>query len=757
MAFNLYIQGDEGGYLPVESIPPGYSGPVFNGVFNGEDYNLVPIDPAVVSDPALQYGPKGSVEYQLASLGRLGGGLSNPAAVSQYLKAVAPNFDWSNAIQNAYSQQVSQFGSGFVSGADDPAQTALKIVQASDLPNKQQATDYIRSTPQFAQSQAMGAASQQYAQQQNLGTTFGIPNELIGTALGAWGGPLGIMGVSSGMPVLDAVINQALSQGIMNGEIDPESLAKTAVLGVAAPEVTNILKKAGLSPEVANILTKTATGAITGGLPGALQSGVMGAVKGLGGPTFPQEQADFPIGPMSVGPVAEAPVLTEPLQFAAAPTGTVSDIRRDPFGGLELGAGEKIVDAYQSPENPNEIVGVVSKYNPNAPQTPWQYEVKYDPSTGQYQYRDATPTQEGVFVTPWSNSPPQYSTTEETGLPAAGKESAQSVTEEKGDIPSVDVPASTAPVTSEEAPTPSAGPEPVIDTSKSAAPDQAALDKAIMDQIGLITDVPRETQVGTSEGAVQAMPQTEVIPPETGGMQQAPTPTQETVIPPETGGPQAGPAPAPTPEKLAAFQPEADFTVQLPAGTGGGGSPLIDTSTTTFTGGEGTQQDQLINLLFGDLTGGGTAGGADTGVPGGDVTTITTQPPGGEVVPPEVVTPPPDVVTPPPTEEPPPSTEVTFPQEQADYPITEPVTETTTTPTDKTDLPPEVKQIFNLGFPIDGTRYASLFQRGQSGAAPTGTPGRAGAGELDPTKTGKKRQNVWNVASLKNLRDALGI
>jgi hypothetical protein len=784
MAFNLYIQGDEGGYLPVESIPPGYSGPVFNGVFNGEEYNLVPIDPAIVSDPALQYGPQGSVEYQLASLGRLGGGLSNPAAVSQYLKAVAPNFDWSNAIQNAYSQQVSQFGSGFVSGADDPAQTALKIVQASDLPNKQQATDYIRSTSQFAQSQAMGAASQQYAQQQNLGTTLGIPNELIGTALGAWGGPLGIMGVSSGMPVLDAVINQALSQGIMNGEIDPESLAKTAVLGVAAPEVTNILKKAGLSPEVANILTKTATGAITGGLPGALQSGVMGAVKGLGGPTFPQEYADFPIEPMSVGPVAEAPVLTEPLQFAAAPTGTVSDIRRDPFGGLELGAGEKIVDAYQSPENPNEIVGVVSKYNPNAPQTPWQYEVKYDPSTGQYQYRDATPTQEGVLVTPgggWSNSPPQYSTTEETGLYAAGKESAQSVTEEKGAAPGVDVPASTAPVTSEEAPTPSAGTEPVTDTSKSASPDQAALDKAIMDQIGLITDVPRETQVGTSAGAVQAMPQTEVIPPETGGMQQAPTPTQETVIPPETGGSQAGPAPAPTPEKLAAFQPEADFTVQPPAGTGGDTS-IPATGGDISTGGisgipsdvsggadtvvpaAGTDTTGTVGITTGDgdtailnLIGGGGGGGADTGVPGVDITTTTTQPAGGEVVPPEVVTSPPDAVTPPPTEEPPPSTEVTFPEEQADYPITESVTETTTTPTDKTDLPPEVKQIFNLGFPIDGTRYASLFQRGQSGAAPAGTPGRAGAGELDPTKTGKKRQNVWNVASLKNLRDALGI
>jgi hypothetical protein len=32
-----------------------------------------------------------------------------------------------------------------------------------------------------------------------------------------------------------------------------------------------------------------------------------------------------------------------------------------------------------------------------------------------------------------------------------------------------------------------------------------------------------------------------------------------------------------------------------------------------------------------------------------------------------------------------------------------------------------------------------------------------GAGELESTATGKKRKNVWNVASLKNLQDALGV
>ena len=31
------------------------------------------------------------------------------------------------------------------------------------------------------------------------------------------------------------------------------------------------------------------------------------------------------------------------------------------------------------------------------------------------------------------------------------------------------------------------------------------------------------------------------------------------------------------------------------------------------------------------------------------------------------------------------------------------------------------------------------------------------AGELESTKTGKPRENVWNKASLKNLQDALGV
>lgn len=894
MAFNLYIQGDEGGYLPVESIPPGYSGPVFNGVWNGEDYNLVPIDPAIVSDPALQYGQQGSVEYQLATLGRLGGGLSNPSSVAQYLKAVAPNFDWSNAIQNAYNQQVSQFGSGFVSGADDPAQTAIKIIQASNQPWAGQAEQYIRFTPQFAQSQAMGAASQQYAQQQNEGYTFGIPNEAIGVALGAAGGPLGLMGLSTGTPVLDTIINQAITQGITTGNIDPESLVKTGVLGVAAPEFTNILKDAGLSPEVANILTKTATGAISSGLSGALMGAATGAAKQFGGPTLPQEQGDYPIqdmGPMPISPVAEAPVLTQPLQFASGYGGTsdvvpIVDQKNEPDALIVRPtdtAGEEVSDqsittllslnpgSETTPSGPNaallgDALSGGGSSIANAPKfsifgiAPDTYSIKDISNDKVYTlvnfggdaklidnstrlYVDLAPDEiqainnivnqanESNLVKPADQAAQE--------LPAADI----AIATENAAIPPVepaaptDVAAGTQPVTTEEtaataAPEPvtteqtdvASAPAPVEEPTVTPTPDQTAMDKAVMDLIKTSTEVPRETTVIGEAGTVAPTPETQVIPQETGGMQtlptgpdapEAPTPIGQQVIPVEYPQFQTAPEAPAAPEKLVAFTPETDITVQT--------QPQPDTGTATgptqdmtapptggdITGpitGETPQSDQekaIIDLIFGGTTPGGptdtgtpptgivdiSTAPVDTSVPGimtpgtggeevitpsrdvtppggGEITPTTdVVPPAGETVPP-VVTPPTEVVEPPPTEEPPPAQElpppttVTFPEEQGDYPISETTAEPPpdqTPPPEKKGIPPDLQRIFDLGLPISGTRYASLFERGQSGTAPAGTPGRAGAGELDPTRTGKKRQNVWNVSSLKNLQDALGI
>lgn len=895
MAFNLYIQGDEGGYLPVESIPPGYSGPVFNGVWNGEEYNLVPIDPAIVSDPALQYGQQGSVEYQLATLGRLGGGLSSPSSVAQYLKAVAPNFDWSNAIQNAYNQQVSQFGSGFVSGADDPAQTAIKIIQASNQPWAGQAEQYIRSTPQFAQSQAMGAAAQQYAQQQNEGYTFGIPNEAIGVALGAAGGPLGLMGLSTGTPILDTIINQAITQGITTGNIDPESLVKTGVLGVAAPEFTNILKDAGLSPEVANILTKTATGAISSGLPGALMGAATGAAKQFGGPTLPQEQGDYPIqdmGPMPTSPVAEAPVLTQPLQFASGYGGTLDvpiepeqtgdrvtvegsnedDLAAEKLRQQEITTGLSLNQPQEAPEGPNAALvggaaqggGATLKDTPKfnlfaiTPNTYLMQDIEnnivytvINLGGGDVQLIDNKTRTPIILTTEDKEAFKEViNAANESNLIKSADQAAQELpaadiaiaTENAATAPvepaaPTDVAAGTPPVTTEEtaataAPEPvtteqtdvASAPAPVEEPTVTPTPDQTAMDKAVMDLIKTSTEVPRETTVIGKAGTIAPTPETQVIPQETGGMQtlptgpdapEAPTPIGQQVIPVEYPQFQTAPEAPAAPEKLVAFTPETDITVQTQPqpDTGTATGPTQDMTapptggdiTGPITGGtpQSDQEKAIIDLIFGGTTPGGatdtetppagivdisTAPG-DTGVPGimtpgiggeevitpstdvtppggGEITPTTdVVPPAGETVPP-VVTPPTDVVEPPPTEEPPPAQElpppttVTFPEEQGDYPISETTAEPPpdqTPPPEKKGIPPDLQRIFDLGLPISGTRYASLFERGQSGTAPAGTPGRAGAGELDPTRTGKKRQNVWNVSSLKNLQDALGI
>lgn len=888
MAFNLYIQGDEGGYLPVESIPAGYTGPVFNGVWNGEEYNLVPIDPAIVSDPALQYGQQGSTEYQLATLGRLGGGLSNPASVAQYLKAVAPNFDWSQAIQNAYNQQVSQFGSGFVSGADDPAQTAIKIIEASGQPWAAQAEQYIRSTPQFAQSQAMGAQSQLYAEHQNDNTTFGIPNEVVSTALGIAGGPLGIMGLSTGTPILDTIINQAITQGITTGNIDPESLAKSAALGVAAPEFTKILTDAGLSPEVSNILTKTATGALSGGLQGALTGAVMGAAKQFGGPTLPQEQADYPIqdmGPMLSGPVSEAPVLTQPLQFASGYGGTsdvvpiVDELPAKEEEALIIRPGEEgdlasqkdqSITAFLSlnpgsettPEGPNAaLFGGALSGGGAAGKDAQKFSI-FRVASDTYSIKDLTndkvytlidfggesklidnstrlyvdlaPTEvdaiknivnkanESNLIQPSISAqqeltPSDIAIANEFTTKASTEESlisseADQISQEQAPV-TADVATGPAPVSSEET-APTAGIPPVSEEpaageqAAQAQPDQASIDKAVMDQIRDALGVPRETTVPAISGEISTVPSAQVLPNETGGMQQiatAPVPPAQIppvmtqtdfVLPDEIGGVQqaiTGPTPTAVPQPIAQediASPTPEQGTQGPITT----QPEIETTPGTDTGTTSTsQENELIKLLFGDTTGAGGGGAitdtgtipgvdistapTDTGVPGimtpgisggTDVappttdivipgTDVTPTPP--ETVPTETVEPPLDTI--PPIQEIPPISDTTEPTREVAQ--TETLTETTTTgkepsPETETKTPTtDISWIFNLGSPITGTRYASLFERGQSGTAPAGTPGRAGAGELDPTRTGKKRQNVWNVSSLKNLQDALGI
>lgn len=353
-----FIMSDEGGMIPLEDgaqLPPGYSGPVYQGRWDGAEYqDLTPVDPSVVNDPASAYGKPGSLEYQLAQDGRMGNaGLSSPSAVASFLNKVNPNYDWQPAIQNAYANQVSQFNSGFNSGADDPAQTAIKIVQATGEPWAQQAVNSIKSSPEFAKSQAMGAQSQLYAEHQNDGSTFGIPNEAIGLAISLGLGPMGLdLGKLIGAGLEGSGLSDAAIKAIGQAGTSATGAAITGgdpIKAAASGGVAPGLQELGLSPDMAKAVSMGANFALSGGNinPGSLfNTGLSLAgsdlFKDLMGPsqTYSPSQADnedaqmgadmqslgnlFDAQPASDPFATQYPaeVATTPLQQQDVPTGT---------------------------------------------------------------------------------------------------------------------------------------------------------------------------------------------------------------------------------------------------------------------------------------------------------------------------------------------------------------------------------------------------------------------------------------------------
>jgi len=152
-----------------------------------EEQGLVPVDNRLATDANIQYGEPGSLGYELATLGGMGGeaGFSNPDSVGAFLAPYLPEgYDIGPAIQRAWQQQQGQFG--FWSGADDPGQTALKILAQVQEPWAQQATQQIQTSPEFAQSQLAGTAAVNYDPDE--GTFFGIPNEIVLGSLAIAGG-----------------------------------------------------------------------------------------------------------------------------------------------------------------------------------------------------------------------------------------------------------------------------------------------------------------------------------------------------------------------------------------------------------------------------------------------------------------------------------------------------------------------------------------------------------------------------------------
>jgi len=144
------------------------------------------LDPRILQDSNIRYGEPGSLEYILAKLGGLAGNdFSSPGAVAGMLRnSGAPgDYDWSGAVGKTWGDQQAQFGKW--SGADDPGQTANKILGNVSDPWATQARLSLLSSPEFGQSQRTGEAAVNY--DPDAGNIFGIPKPIVMAALAAGG------------------------------------------------------------------------------------------------------------------------------------------------------------------------------------------------------------------------------------------------------------------------------------------------------------------------------------------------------------------------------------------------------------------------------------------------------------------------------------------------------------------------------------------------------------------------------------------
>lgn len=283
-----------------------------------EEQGLVPVDSRIFTDPNIAHGEPGSLGYQLASLGGLGDGFSNPESVGAFLSQYAPaGADLTPAIQRAFQQQQSQFGGW--SGADDPGQTALKILAQVEEPWAQQATQQIQASPEFAQSQAAGTAAVNYDPDE--GEIFGIPKEIVLASLAIAGWQF-LPGLFSGAGSLEALIGDALLEsqlgalassgsgglstlgaqaaGTASGSgglsslssfINPSAAASGAIRGALTSAITG-----------GNPITGALTGGFTGGLnvPSSFTSGIPSSVVDMGKSAIGQLIRTGEINPVSL-------------------------------------------------------------------------------------------------------------------------------------------------------------------------------------------------------------------------------------------------------------------------------------------------------------------------------------------------------------------------------------------------------------------------------------------------------------------------
>lgn len=230
---------------------------------------MVPVDPRTfssyqstldrLSDPSLQHGQPGSLEYALSRYAQVPDAYL--AKNVEMIRAAAPNvpanFDWTQAVQNMTANQNAQFN-GFTDKDFNDGELPAKLFEM--LPGGQTAMQNLQQLPEFQQAQAWGAERQKQADEAGDSFLGGALRPFLDTASGlremaaegaltpilAFAGPAIMGGLGSlGSSIADTVgstlgtageaagatagTTAATTSGGLSSLIDPSRLASSAI------------------------------------------------------------------------------------------------------------------------------------------------------------------------------------------------------------------------------------------------------------------------------------------------------------------------------------------------------------------------------------------------------------------------------------------------------------------------------------------------------------------------------------------------
>lgn len=244
-------------------------------------------------DPSLRWGEPGSLGY---SLSRYAGVpdyymAKNMQMIQDAAPNVAPNFDWTQAVQNMSAKQAAQFG-GLNDADFNDGQLPAKLFEM--IPGGATAMQNLQQLPSFQNAQAWGA-ERWAASQEDDGLLSGLLEPIQDVArftkeglqegyllpIAAFAAPailgglgsLGAGATGTGEALAAGASGSATGAGGLSSFINPSTAASGAVRGA--------LTSAALGGDP---ITGALTGGITGGfnLPSSLTSGIPSGIVNLG-------------------------------------------------------------------------------------------------------------------------------------------------------------------------------------------------------------------------------------------------------------------------------------------------------------------------------------------------------------------------------------------------------------------------------------------------------------------------------------------